>query len=80
MLINRCLCEACATFALVFFGAGAIVVNDVSGGAIGHPGIATTFGLVVMATIYAIGDVSGVHLNPAVSIAFRPRRVEAGFS
>ncbi|MGD9713821.1 MAG: MIP/aquaporin family protein [Thermomicrobiales bacterium] len=58
------------TFALVFAGTGAIVVNDVSQGAISHAGIALTFGLVVMAMIYAIGDVSGAHINPAVTIAF----------
>lgn len=64
------LAEAVGTFCLVFAGTGAIVVNDASLGAIGHPGIALTFGLVVLAMIYALGDVSGAHINPAVSIAF----------
>lgn len=68
--MNRYLAEAMGTFALVFAGTGAIVVNDVSQGAISHVGIALTFGLVVMAMIYAIGDVSGAHINPAVTIAF----------
>jgi aquaporin Z len=58
------------TFALVFAGTGAIIINDVSGQAISHAGIALTFGLVVMSMIYAIGDVSGSHLNPAVTLAF----------
>ncbi len=67
---KRLLAEAFGTFALVFAGTGAIVMNDVSGGAVTHVGIALTFGLVVMAMIYAVGDISGAHLNPAVSIAF----------
>jgi MIP family channel proteins len=62
--------EMVGTFALVFAGAGAIVVNEISGGAVTHPGIALTFGLVVLAMIYSIGDVSGAHINPAVTIGF----------
>lgn len=62
--------EAIGTFALVFAGTGAIVVNDVSQGSITHVGIALTFGLIVMSMIYAIGDVSGAHINPAVTISF----------
>jgi aquaporin NIP len=68
--MKKYVAEAIGTFALVFAGTGAIVVNDVSQGAISHAGIALTFGLVVMAMIYAIGDVSGAHINPAVTIAF----------
>ncbi|CAN5764747.1 hypothetical protein BH20VER1_BH20VER1_06790 [soil metagenome] len=62
--------EFFGTYCLVFAGAGAIVINAVSGGAIGHVGIAITFGLVVLAMIYTIGDVSGAHINPAVTLAF----------
>ena len=66
----RFLAEFLGTFALVFAGTGAIVVNASSGGVIGHAGIALTFGLVVLAMIYTFGDVSGAHFNPAVTIAF----------
>jgi aquaporin Z len=65
----RLLAEFLGTFALVFAGTGAIVINAVSGGAITHVGIALTFGLIVLAMIYTFGDVSGAHLNPAVTVA-----------
>ncbi len=68
--LRRLTAEMFGTFALVFAGTGAIVINDASGGAITHVGIALTFGLVVMALIYALGDVSGAHMNPAVTVGF----------
>ena len=68
--MRKYVAEAVGTFALVFAGTGAVVINKVSGGAITHAGIALTFGLVVMAMIYAVGEVSGAHFNPAVTVGF----------
>ena len=65
---NRHCAEAFGTFCLVFVGTGAIVINDVSGGTITHVGIAVVFGLIVMAMIHTVGDISGAHLNPAVTL------------
>ena len=62
--------EFIGTFALAFAGTGAIIINQASGGAITHVGISLTFGLVVLAMIYTVGDISGAHLNPAVSLGF----------
>ncbi|QDU00025.1 MIP/aquaporin family protein [Gimesia aquarii] len=62
--------EIFGTFILLFSGAGAIVTNQASQGAVTHVGIALVFGLVVTAVIYAIGEISGAHINPAVTIAF----------
>jgi len=68
--VKRYLAEAIGTFFLVFAGTGAIVINDLTGGIISHVGIAICFGLVVMTMIYAVGDISGAHLNPAVTLGF----------
>ncbi len=62
--------EGIGTFALVFAGTGAIVANDLTQGAVSHVGVSLTFGLVVAAMIYAVGDISGAHLNPAVTLGF----------
>jgi len=70
LTLKKFMAEFIGTFALVFSGAGAIVINDVSGGGITHVGIALTFGLVVLAMIYAVGEISGAHFNPAVTSAF----------
>ena len=69
-LAQALLAEAIGTFALVFAGAGAIMVDEQTDGALGQVGIALTFGLVIMAMIYAVGHISGAHFNPAVSFAF----------
>ena len=61
--------ESLGTFILVFAGTGAIMINDIAN-AIGHVGIAMTFGFVIVALIYSFAHVSGAHFNPAVTIAF----------
>jgi MIP family channel proteins len=61
--------EFIGTFALVFAGCGAIMV-DAKTHALGHVGVALSFGLVIMVMIYAVGHVSGAHFNAAVTFAF----------
>jgi len=68
--MNKYISEFIGTFFLVFVGTGAIIVNDVTGGQVTHIGISLTFGLVVMVMIYSVGNVSGAHMNPAVTIGF----------
>src|SRR5665213_820477 len=68
--MKKYIAEVIGTFALVFCGTGAIIINQESGGAITQVGIAITFGLIVTAMIYTLGDISGAHINPAVTIAF----------
>lgn len=68
MISSRLCAEAFGTFCLVFAGTGAVVVNEVTDGAVSHVGVALTFGLVVMALVYSLGDISGCHINPAVTL------------
>lgn len=62
--------EFIGTFAIVFFGTGAVIVDMQTNGSITHSGVSITFGLVVMSMIYGLGSISGAHMNPAVSVAF----------
>jgi aquaporin NIP len=77
--VKKLAAELFGTFALVFAGTGAVVVNVETGGTVSHVGVALTFGLVVLALIYALGDVSGAHLNPAVTLGFFAARRFPGY-
>src|SRR5438093_178006 len=68
-LLRALVAEMIGTFALVFAGAGAVMV-DAKTHALGYVGVAITFGLVIMAMIYAVGHISGAHFNAAVTFAF----------
>jgi len=72
--VKKLAAEFIGTFSLVFAGTGAIVIDETTGGAVTHVGVALTFGLVVLAMIYTVGDISGAHLNPAVSLGFLAAR------
>lgn len=68
--MKRLFAEFLGTFILIFAGTGAIVTDQATGGTLGHTGVSLVFGLVVLAMIHTFGDVSGAHLNPAVTVGF----------
>jgi MIP family channel proteins len=67
--MKKYLAEFIGTFALVFFGTGAIIVNQQTEGSLGLFGISASFGIIIMAMIYVFGDTSGTHINPAVTLS-----------
>lgn len=69
-IAKKIVAEFAGTYILIFCGTGAVIIDQVTKGSVTHVGVAVTFGLVVMSLIYALGDISGAHMNPAVSIAF----------
>ena len=73
--MRKYVAEFIGTFAVVFCCTGAIIINEVTNGAVSHVGVSITCGLIVMAMIYSIGNISGAHMNPAVTIAFSAAKV-----
>lgn len=70
MKYKKYLAELIGTFFLVFVGNGAIIINALSNNSIGHIGVALAFGFIIFIMIFSLGDISGAHLNPSVTIAF----------
>jgi aquaporin NIP len=68
--VRKYIAELIGTFILIFCGTGAMVIDQQTAGVVSHVGVSITWGLTVMSLIYSIGQVSGCHINPAVSIAF----------
>lgn len=68
--LRRALAEGIGTYFLVLVGPGAAMVDAHTGGAVGHTGVALAFAFVVLAMVYALGHISGAHVNPAVTLAF----------
>jgi aquaporin Z len=75
---TRVVVEAFGTFALTFVAAGGDVMGQLSGGEVTAMARAIAPGLLVMGMVYALGDRSGAHFNPAVTTAFALRRLFPG--
>jgi len=68
--VQKIIAEIFGTYFLIFAGCGAVTINASKNGAITFPGVAIVWGLAVMVMVYAVGHISGAHLNPAVTLAF----------
>lgn len=69
-MLGKFVAEIIGTFVLVFVAAGSVMVNDISGGLVTLVGVALSTGISVMVMVYAIGNISGAHINPAVTFGF----------
>tara|TARA_Y100000814_G_scaffold169708_2_gene124011 strand:- start:539 stop:1258 length:720 start_codon:yes stop_codon:yes gene_type:complete len=66
--MRKFLCEFIGTFTLVIFAAGAVMVDGLTNGSLGPIGNGLISGIIVAAIIYTFSDISGAHINPALSI------------
>ncbi|XP_034708205.1 probable aquaporin NIP-type [Vitis riparia] len=68
-ITQKVIAEVIGTYFVVFAGCGSVAVNGIYG-SVTFPGVAATWGLIVLVMIYALGHISGAHFNPAVTITF----------